>query len=178
LASTIVNDSGMGRGFVYTEAPLRELDPVGSEWTWPQDIGGSHSTGRIIGGTLWELRALLRAKLGVETGTFHTDMIWYESIRRAGDIPSMYPEALVYDDDDGDLSNRSPNGCEINAAFEAHGLLDPTAIGDTTVDLVPVDDGRQVVVSQSLPVFAGCPVELVAAELRWRLREEDRKSTR
>ncbi len=170
LAATIVNDSGMGRGFTYTDAPLRELNPQGSEWTWPQDQGEAHYEGQIIGGTLWDLRTALRAKLGAVPGTFHTDRIWYESIRRAVDIPSMYPEALAFDDDDGNLANGTPNGCEINAAFAAHGLLDPTSLGEGAVDLVPVAGGRQVTLSLSLPVFDGCPLELSEAELRWRLR--------
>jgi MYXO-CTERM domain-containing protein len=171
LACTIVDDSGMGRGFLYTDEPLRELDPDGSEWTWPQDVTGDpHQTGRIIAGTLWDLREALRAKLGVDAGTFHTDTLWYESIRRSVDIPSMYPEALAADDDDGDLANGTPNVCEINAAFEAHGLLDPSMLGDPTLDLVPVDDGRQVVLAQSLPMFPGCPLDYGEAELQWRLR--------
>lgn len=171
LAATITNDSGMGRGFVFTDDPLRELDPDGYEWSWPQDQGESHLEGRIIGGTLWDLRTALMAKLGDEEGREHADLIWYESIRRAYDIPSMYPEALVADDDDGDISNGTPNVCEINAAFEAHGLLDPDELAAPTVELEHTTDGRRVVVTQSLPVFADCPFSADAAELRWRLRD-------
>ncbi|MCX4244123.1 DUF4215 domain-containing protein [Paraliomyxa miuraensis] len=170
LAATIVDDSGMGRGFFHSNDPLRELNPVGTEWHWPEDTGEAHHEGQIIGGTLWDLRTALQAKLGGPAGVQHTDMIYYEATRRAVDIPSMYPEALVYDDDDGNLANGTPNGCEINEAFELHGLLDPTALGDGAVDLVPVPEGRQAVLSLALPVFPGCPVELSSAELRWRLR--------
>jgi len=173
LAATIVDDSGMGRGFIYTDEPLRELDPDGFEYMWPLDVSPDpHQTGRIIAGTLWDLREALRAKLGDEAGILQSDTIWYESIRRATDIPSMYPEALAADDDDGNLANGTPNACEINAAFEAHGLLDPTQVGDVTVDVVPVPEGREIVVAQALPMFAGCPLDLGTAELRWRLRDE------
>ena len=34
----------------------------------------------------------------------------------------MYPESLLVDDDDGDLSNGTPNLCLINEVFGAHGL--------------------------------------------------------
>jgi len=172
LASTIVDDSAMGRGFFHTDEPLRELDPVGSEWTWPDDIAEAHFTGRIIGGTLWDLRTSLMGTLGDEAGQDHTDRIWYESIRRAVDIPSMYPEALLYDDDDGDLTNGTPNGCEINAAFEAHGLLDPGALGDASIELRQVPEGRQVALTQELAIFPGCPVDLESARLSWRLRQD------
>jgi cysteine-rich repeat protein len=171
LTATMTDDSGMGRGFVFNDAPLRELDPPDYEWSWPQDQGESHDEGRIIGGTLWDLRTALRTKLGDDEGRTQADLIWYESIRRAVDIPSMYPEALVADDDDGNLANGTPNVCEINAAFAAHGLLDPGELADLTLDLVPVADGRQAVVTQALPVFADCPVTASDAELRWRLRD-------
>ncbi|MBC8068694.1 MAG: hypothetical protein IAG13_10205, partial [Deltaproteobacteria bacterium] len=171
LAASMQNDSGMGRGFVFTDAPLRELDPPDLEWTWPQDKGESHMEGRIIGGTLWDLRKALRTKLGDDAGRIHTDALWYEGIRRAVDIPSMYPEALLGDDDDGDLSNGTPNVCEINAAFQAHGLLDPSELADLAVEVTAVDDGRQVRVTQALPVFEDCPVTAGDAELRWRLRD-------
>jgi MYXO-CTERM domain-containing protein len=170
LASTIVDDSGMGRGFTFTDEPLRELDPVGYEWSWPQDQGEPHYEGQIIGGTLWDLREALRVTLGDVAGRAHTDTIWYEATRRAVDIPSMYPEALVVDDDDGNLANGTPNGCEINAAFAAHGLLDVSLVGDATVDIAPVEDGRRVSLAQALPMFPGCPLEEGTPELRWRLR--------
>lgn len=170
LAATMVDDSGMGRGFFYNEDPLRELDPVGSEWTWPDDIGEVHETGRIIAGTLWDLRTTLMGTLGADVGRDYVDLIWYEATRRATDIPSMYAETLLLDDDDGDLNNGTPNGCEINAVFEAHGLVDPGTLGTSTIALSQVDEGRQVALSQAIPILPGCPTTLDAAELRWRLR--------
>ncbi len=126
LGSTITNDSGLGRGF-FTGSPdgaLRELDPQGSEFTWPDDLTGEvHEEGLIIGGTLWDLRKSLVAKLGAQAGVARTDHIWFQGIHRAVDMPTMYPEALVADDDDGNLANGTPNECEINLAFAAHGML-------------------------------------------------------
>ncbi|MEM9454565.1 MAG: DUF4215 domain-containing protein [Myxococcota bacterium] len=173
LAATIVDDSGMGRGFTYDNEPLRELNPEGFEWTWPMDKGEVHFEGQIIGGTLWDLRTLLISTLGDELGRYHTDMIYYEGHRRAVDIPTMYPEALVYDDDDGDLSNGTPNICEINDAFEAHGLLDLGEFGGFEVDFSQVFEGGEVVVVSSLPMLAGCPLDLSDAILRWRVRGDD-----
>ncbi len=173
LAATIVNDSGMGRGFFNDNQPLRELNPDGSEWTWPEDKGAVHAEGRIIGGTLWDLRTALMGTLGDEAGRHHTDMIYYEGHRRAVNIPTMYPEALVYDDDDGDLSNGTPNICEINEVFENHGLLDLSEIGGFTVDFAQAFEGGRVSVNSSLPVLAGCPIELGDATLRWRFRGDN-----
>jgi MYXO-CTERM domain-containing protein len=132
LAATIVNDSGMARGFFLgSSEPLRELNPVDFEWTWPEDIGEVHDEGRIIGGAFWDLRALLSAKYGPVAGVPITDRLWFEAIRRAVDIPSAYFETLVADDDDGDLTNGTPNVCEINAAFGTHGLFQVPGVAES-----------------------------------------------
>ena len=80
LSATITDDSGLGRGFFVDapDGPLRELNPDGDEARWPEDISGQdpHETGLIIAGTLWDLRELLRDKLGDAAGTTLTDKIW------------------------------------------------------------------------------------------------------
>ena len=53
--------------------------------------------------------------------------IYYGVMQRAADIPSTYAEALVADDDNGDLADGTPNLCEIDAAFALHGLADTAA---------------------------------------------------
>lgn len=171
FAATIVDDSGMGRGFVYDNNPLRELDPMGSEWTWPVDKGESHAEGRIIGGTLWDLRTAFQEMLGQDEGQQLADNLWYQSIRRAVDIPSMYPEVLVADDDDGTIGNGTPNACLITEVFGAHGLVDPSQLGDATLDVEQSQDGRRIVLAQSLPVFDDCPFPPGAATLEYRNRE-------
>lgn len=171
FAATMVDDSGMGRGFTYTDDPLRELDPMGSEWTWPMDKGESHAEGRIIGGTLWDLRTAMMELLGPDEGQLVVDNLWYQSIRRATDIPSMYAEVLVADDDDGTLANGTPNACLITEVFGVHGLVDPSQLGDVTIDLEQTKEGRQVILAQSLPVFDDCPFPDGTATLEWRVRE-------
>jgi uncharacterized protein (TIGR03382 family) len=172
LAATIVNDSGMGRGFFYTEDPLRELDPEGSEWTWPQDNGELHDAGRIIGGTLWDLRKLLIAKYGVEQGVRRTDTIWYEATRRAVDMPSMYGAALLVNDDDGNLANGTPDGCEINLAFGSHGLFSGGDAASERVTAAELPEGLLVHVDLSLPSFEACPVQ-ATTKLEWGPRDGD-----
>lgn len=170
LAATIVNDSGMARGFFYTAEPLRELNPEGYEYTWPQDNGEIHDAGRIIGGALWDLRTLLIAKHGYELGVRHTDVIWYEATRRAVDMPSMYGAALLADDDDGDLGNGTPNACEINIAFGAHGLYSSTGETGEHVTAEELPEGLRVHVDLSLPSFETCPIQ-ATAELEWGPRD-------
>ena len=122
LAVNITGDSGLGRGFFYTDAPLRELNPVGSEATWPADIGEIHHTGLIFGGTWWDLRATLQGELGAAAGEALTLQLYVGALRRSVDIPSSLIATLATDDDDGDLANGTPHECEIREAYARHGL--------------------------------------------------------
>ncbi|MEJ7730465.1 MAG: MYXO-CTERM sorting domain-containing protein [Polyangiaceae bacterium] len=173
LAATITGDSGMGRGFFFSNEPLREIDPPAGEAVWPDDISGDpHATGLIIAGALWDLRKALVEKLGEAPGVAQADHLYYEATRRAVDIPTMYAEVLAADDDDGDITNGTPNACEIAQTFGAHGLRSIEAsIGDLSVSLPDVK-GFDV----SLTVdgfFPGCPGESVdSATLRWRPRTD------
>lgn len=122
LAASITKDSGMGRGFFFTDVPLRELDPPDMEYQWPRDIGEIHTTGMIFGGTWWDLRKALIAQYGETAGVVLTEKLWLGALRRSVDIPSSLIEALATDDDDGDLSNGTPHECLIRDAFGRHGL--------------------------------------------------------
>lgn len=175
LSATITNDSGLARGFFYSDMPLRELDPDGFEYRWPEDDGEVHAAGRIIGGALWDLRTLLIAKYGEAEGIRQADRIYYEATRRAVDMPSMHPEALLVDDDDGNLANGTPNGCEINAAFGSHGLFAPGA-GAEAVLLSERPEGFRVDLQLALPDFPGCPVG-AEATLEYRRRGDEESTT-
>jgi MYXO-CTERM domain-containing protein len=173
LGMTINDDSGLGRGFFVDspDAALRELNPDNKEFRWPDDLHGEvHDDGMIIAGALWDLRTALRTKLGAGPGTAQTDHIWFESIRRAVDIPSMYPEALLADDDDGDLANGTPNECEINKAFHAHGLVlagsgaGSVVLGAATAAGTPVDYVQE---DKPRPCLDLAPKSAV---LRWRVK--------
>ncbi len=122
LSATIVNDSAMGRGFFKADAPLRELNPEGSEAIWPRDIAQIHTTGLIYGGTMWDLRAALIEAKGYAAGVALADQFFYAAVQRAPSIPATLIEVLAEDDDDGDLSNGTPNECIIRAAYGRHGM--------------------------------------------------------
>lgn len=168
LSATIVDDSAVGRGFFYDETPIRELDPPNYEWRWPEDTGEVHDEGRIIGGALWDLRKAMIAKHGYAEGVARTDHIWLASIQRAVDIPSVYLEALIANDDDGNLQNGTPDVCEINEAFAIHGLYDPPT-STVSLESEELADG-----SVELLLDLGAPFTCAdvdpSAELRWRPR--------
>ncbi len=167
LSALITNDAGMGRGFFLSNAPMRNLDPA-QDLRWPDDTTGEvHADGEIIGGTMWDVKKALEAKLGAAAGHAKTVEIFYGILQRASDIPSSYAEALVADDDDGDLANGTPNQCELNTVFKAHGLAD----GVVTAGInAPVRENFTISLDVTPPT-GDCPGPAVAkAEVEWRLR--------
>jgi len=170
LAATITGDPGMGRGFFFSDKPLRDLDPD-TDKVYPADLVGEvHTDGEIIAGALWDLRKALVAEIGEPAGVEHSDFLYQAAIARATDIPSMYAEVLAADDDDGDLSNGTPHECLINEAFGRHGLrairVDMPALGAEVPDL----DGFHLGMSL-LGLSGRCPGDEVAgASIVWQLR--------
>lgn len=168
FAATIVEDSGLGRGFSFDDSAVRELDPIGSEAIWPRDRSGDpHITGLIIAGTLWDLRKALIAELGPVAGRAQADAIFAGVLQRAPDISGAYLAARLADDDDGDLGNGTPHGCAIEAAFGRHGLAGSTFM--TTQVLPPVVTGTSFSVPTVTPQTGCPPPKVMAVELRWRV---------
>lgn len=173
IAATYTGDPGMGRGFFYSNAPLRHIDPP-SPNQWPDDITEDpHGTGLIIGGALWDLRELLVAKYGELAGVTLVNQLYYDALRNASDIPSMYVEVLAADDDDGNLENGTPNVCEIVQAFGLHGLRTFNAVPSELSVEPPTQIDHQVSLTIE-GLFEQCPGDAVQnAVVYWRLEGAD-----
>ncbi|GAB4563415.1 MAG: hypothetical protein Tsb0020_12550 [Haliangiales bacterium] len=145
LAATITNDPAMGVGFFRSPEPLRHIDPDDFEHRWPRDVQRVHYTGLIFAGAMWDLRKALIARHGAEEGVKTADRLFYAAVQRASSIPATYAEVLAADDDDGDLSNGTPNECLINASFGAlHGLRDIVAWHEPVGAQAVADEGHQL----------------------------------
>ncbi len=108
------------------------------------------------------MRKALVEKLGETDGVARSDYLYYQGIRRAVDIPSMYLEVLGADDDDGDLTNGTPNVCEINSAFGLHGLRAFTASTTTPSIAPPTQEGYDVKLALG-GLFPQCPEDQIAS---------------
>jgi hypothetical protein len=126
LAASITGDAGMGRGFFYTNDALRHLDPQFKEFVWPTDVQEIHHTGLIYGGTFWDLRKQLIIELGETAGIQLVQKLYIGTLRRSTSIPDSLVEALVEDDDNGNLDDGTPHECTIRKAFGLHGLRTAT----------------------------------------------------
>lgn len=128
LAASITGDAGMGRGFFYNNDALRNLDPQFKEFVWPDDVQEIHHTGLIYGGTMWDLRKALIAELGEAAGIQLVQKLYIGTLRRSTNIPDTLVEALVEDDDNGNLDDGTPHECTIRKAFSLHGLRTATGV--------------------------------------------------
>ena len=169
LAATILNSPAVGVGFFRTSGPLRQIDPVGTEYRWPEDIAGVHATGRIWGGAMWDLRKTFISQYGMSQGVALTDRLFYAAIQRASRIPSAYVEVLVADDDDGNLANGTPNVCAIYEAFDRHGIANALDFGAGLGR--PTRVGQTVSFAASPPSVACGATTVSSARLVWRYRD-------
>ncbi len=130
-AIMLTNDAKLGPGFFVDRPndPLRNLDPDGSEKKFPFDATGEvHDDGELIAGTFVDLDRALQAKLGAGPGRLQLEKLFLTVLQRSNGLASAYAEALLGDDNDGNLANGTPNKCEIDAAFAAHGLADEATV--------------------------------------------------
>ena len=89
---TITDDHGMGRGFFFTDAPLRDLDPAGPRSAGPRTPTARSTTrARSSARPLWELKTELVAQYGAEAGNALERKIYYGIMQRSADIPSTTP---------------------------------------------------------------------------------------
>lgn len=174
MAATYTDDPGMGRGFFNYDgnAPLRHIDPNDKEYIWPDDIAGdTHQTGLIISGAFWDLRKDLVATYGATEGAALVNRLFYAAMQRAADIPSCYAEVLVEDDDDGDLSNGTPNSCAIREHFSAHGLTDGEALFGGLLIRRPVASGLDLSISVTEPNDGCDHATVTGVTMFWDLRD-------
>jgi len=137
----LTRDSRIAPGFA-TGGGTTWIRDVAPDRVYPQDFvpggGAVHSNGLIFGGAMWDLLGALEAAEGVPTGTESTERIFTGLLRGGPDITQVWGEALVADDDDGDLTNGTPRICIIKDEFDRHGI-GPTGGGSgVSIDHIPL----------------------------------------
>ncbi|HEY5951930.1 MAG TPA: hypothetical protein VIV40_40820, partial [Kofleriaceae bacterium] len=167
FAANMTEDPAVGRGFYLSDAPLRDIDPIGSERVYPLDFDfDPHVSGLIISGALWDLRKALIKQLGTTAGIARTEQIFTGVMQRADDISTTFNAALIADDDDANLGNGTPNYCAIERAFGSHGLV----IGYQSTRVSPPHvDNLELVMTVDTPTGTLCPPPAVTAiRVTWR----------
>jgi hypothetical protein len=119
LATLMEDDSELGQGFfISTSTGIRNVDNTNR---YPEDASGQvHNDGLIIGGTFWDLRQSIGVSAAAQLSHFAKYGLPDGGTKLA--FQSYFIETLVADDDNGDLSDGTPNWTAIVAAFNAHGI--------------------------------------------------------
>ena len=114
----------------------------------------------------------LQVKYGATAGLSKFLAVFYNVMERSADIPSAFPAALIGNDDDGDLSNGTPDQCEIQMAFQPHGLTDTPGATAGLLGLKPPTITNNTVSLAAKPQTSNpnCPLPTIgSATLTWKL---------
>lgn len=161
----ITGDSDLAPGFYLNGGILRSAD---NTQTYPGDLTGEvHDDGLIFAGAMWDTHENLAAAVSTTYARDTVRDIFSGLLQGGPGLDTAIDEALVADDDDGDLSNGTPHSCHIVPGFAAHGL---GQLGSTVVDFsaghAPV---AQYGADQPIPVEVdvvgppGCATDFQAA---------------
>ncbi len=170
VAFLFTDDAVMARGFMTDGSGIRE---VSANRVYPDDlIGEVHEDGLIFGGGGWDLWGLLREELGEEAALARMQLLLVDALRTNPTLGDSYDAYLFADDDNGDLSDGTPNQCAIIEAWALHGLgpgggtgglvaLEHEAIGDQPEGL-----SSYPLTAEVLNLAPGCvEADLSAAQL-------------
>jgi MYXO-CTERM domain-containing protein len=170
FAIDITEDPRMGKGFFsdMPEEPIRDAD-LDPEITWPIASTEVHEVGVVISSALWDARKSFKAAQG-QAGVDKLGKDFADALSRAVDSPSMYPEILAADDDDGNLANGTPNKCLIDEAFARHNLAESSGPSGPSV-ATPKLTGHHLTLPVAGSTNAACPgVEVTGAKVDWKVR--------
>ncbi len=125
------NDSVVGRDFHGLGTFVRDIVAADKQYPCTGEI---HDCGQVLGGVWWDLKLNIEASLGAGPGLEYARQLltdWTEitiGVRKPNSAtPQTAVEVLTADDDDGDISNRTPHYDEICAAFASHSISCPGA---------------------------------------------------
>ena len=110
---------------------------------YPDDYydGNVHYNGQIFGGSWWDFWKIMEDEIGEEPPSL-TSALFADAMRQNPRIWTAYDDAIVADDDNGDLSDGTPNQCELIEAFGNHGLgpIGEGGGGALTIQMETVDN--------------------------------------
>ena len=105
--------------------------------------GGTHANGEVLMGAFWKFRVNLNNTHGDAGGDLIADLLmlsWYQVYDDQTICTSIRDHLLVLDDNDGDLSNGTPNGCDIDTGFLQQGF--PGFFAGLTLEHTPVAESQ------------------------------------
>ncbi|MCK6504870.1 hypothetical protein L6R53_15965 [Myxococcota bacterium] len=106
--------------FMTNGSGIRDVAP---NRVYPDDVVGEvHTDGLIYAGAIWDLWAELATRHDAQEAYDRTVSVFANGIKTGPTLAEAYDAAVLGDDDNGDLSDGTPNQCAILEAFDLHGL--------------------------------------------------------
>lgn len=151
-AISLTNNPILGSGFyIANQDPIRryDIDPK----VYPMDLVGEvHQDGEILMGAWWDTHLLLGGDWNLTMPIFLGAYSGLQAEAADGSEGQAYTDvlidALMADDNDGDITNGTPNGNAIVQGFYMHGI---TLITNAVINHAPSDFAPA---SQGLPIEA------------------------
>ena len=137
-------------GFFNSGYAIRELE---TNRVYPDDIVNEvHTDGLIFGGAVWDLVNVLSEEMSEDEAYDKVSRLLAAAVKSGPTIPEAFDAFIIADDDNGDLSDGTPNSCAIIEAFSQHGLG-------------PGGGGGALVVLEHTPPTTAEPANDIALEL-------------
>ncbi len=142
--------------------------------TYPADLtGGGHHDGQFISGFVWEYRNRMITTYGEAYTDSIMPYLWHFS-RKSGKPSNMQDQVtwfFIYDDDDGNLDNGTPNFTELAGAATEIGFSVPTItqgvhITHGGLNATTDDSNPRTVVATAISLSAGVDPSSVALHYR------------
>ena len=177
-ANMVRDDSRIGLGFNKNagQGILRNSD---NTLKYPKDIVNQiHTDGMILTGAVWDVRKAI----GIDAARKLTHKVRYGAPdgKSTGEaFFDYFLEMLIADDDDGDLSNGTPNASVIIGAFVAHGIVstnfilthEPISDQDDAYGSIPVAATAAIKQSIAKDLFKVDRVRMVYSLDGWRTQD-------
>ncbi len=153
----IIDDPRVGYG-AFTDDPDRLIRNCKNTLKYPDDIQSDpHHNGQIIAGAFWDLRTYTDLETVKKLAHFSRYGL-PDDADNGICFSEWLLEVLVADDDDGDLTNKTPNYESIIRAFDNHninfsGLLSNSLVHTPIEDMKKPEDKIEVNARFTLPEF-------------------------
>lgn len=113
-------DNVLAPYFMTSGSGIRDVSP---NYVYPDDvIGEVHQDGLIYAGAVWDLWGLMQDRYDEDEAYERAVSVFVNGIKMGPGLDGAYDAAILGDDDNGDLSDGTPNQCAIIEAFSLHGL--------------------------------------------------------
>lgn len=136
--------------------------------------GSSHSNGEVWMGAAWKVRTRLKASLGDVLGGRQANLLflgWLNAYDQTSIRAIIEAQWLTLDDDDGDLSNATPNYAAIDGGFRVQGFpgYELNFVGFSSVTELPTTTDQVGPYTVRADVVARIHPPLSRVELHYRV---------